>query len=109
MLYRSELGEKVALTEDQLVELVLTQKPWTIIIPRPVPNITKIITEIYTTTNLFRLVRKGKSGVIISKITPIVKIILKYDGSDVTAPFNMMPGHAYYVVNIWPRQSTKNV
>jgi len=71
----SKLGEEVYLTEDTLVELKLTQKPWTIIIPRRVPSITKVITEIYQTTNLFTVVEGEFPSIV---VIPKVNIVFQY-------------------------------
>lgn len=74
----SKFGEKITITEEDFIELKLSQKPWIITSIPPDLNITAVITEIYETTNLFSVINKRRYYPI--EITPKVEIVLKYDG-----------------------------
>lgn len=69
----SELGDKVFLTDEELVELKLTQKEWIVQIG-DCDSITHIITDLYVNTNLLEHVVKDTSD--ITQVNPVTDIIL---------------------------------
>lgn len=105
--YSSKLGEKVFLTEEDFIELKLSGKPWTILIPEATPITTTIITEVYNTTNLFSEAEGKESNHFPSQASPRIKIRMQFLGGGAPSTRRVLvPEEHYYIITHTKLEST---